>query len=209
MGVSAAVGRSKPFGGEGRMHGRAKPRGYGQSTRAELAESFAHLRAAAGHAGTDVAGTGGAMLGSGAVKLRTGWDAAFAPLVYAARTEARRATTTAAKRKNSKGDSMSRKWPFVMGALATAAVGAYAARKRRNAGRENDVPDVTALDARQAADDATGGAAEQGMDSWGAAKEAFSGARNPSDAAKSMSDKAKNSVPGDRGPVKPLEQSIG
>lgn len=196
------------------MLGRAKPMSYGQLARAELAESIAHLRAAAGHAGAGAAGSGGATFGSGAVRLRSGWDSAFGPLLGAARTEASRATKAAAKKRYSKGDSMSRKWPLVMGALATTAAlgaGAYA-RKRRNAGRNNDVPDAMAQDARQA--DAMEGAAEgpteHRKDDSGATKDMFSGAaRTGSETAKSMSDKAKNTGPGDRGPIKPQEAPIG
>jgi flagellar hook-associated protein FlgK len=206
--------------------GRAKQRSYGQLTRAELVESTAHLRAAARHAGAGLAGTGGARFGSGAARLRSGWASAFAPLLDAARTEARHATKAAAKKRNSKGDSMSRKWPLVMGALATTAAvgaGAYAARKRRTAGRNNDVPDAIEQDAPQMdaieqdapQTEATEGAMEHGKD-LSTGKDTFSGAARTvsetaasmSETAKSRSEKAKTAGPGDRGPIKPPEQSV-
>ena len=51
------------------------------------------------------------------------------------------------KQKNSKTDPMSRRW-LVTGALVTTAMGAgaYALRRRRNAGGADEVPDAAASD---------------------------------------------------------------
>jgi hypothetical protein len=187
--------------------GRAKPKSYGQLTRAELGQTFAHLRAATGHAGAGAASIG-------AARLRGGRDA-LAPLVEAARTEARRANRAAARagRRRSKRVLMSRNWSLALGALGTTAavgVGAYAVRRRRG----NAAAEALARGAWHSPDAVTGApdvaASAAGRGATSAPGETVPGpTRNATEAVGSASDKPKNVGPGDRRVSKPLEQTIG
>ena len=140
------------------MFGQRQKKSHRRLLQGELAQALVHLQLAGAHAATGTARSAGA----GAARLRGRLNAslaALAPVLESAREEARRASRAAAaakkksphKSKKSKGNAMSRKWPYVFGAVAAgAAVGAsaYVIRKRRAARSAAETADALAREAR-------------------------------------------------------------
>lgn len=140
------------FQGGCQVFGRRK-KSHGRLLRSELSQALVHLQLAGMHAATGTARSAGA----GAARMRGRLNtslAMLAPVLETAREEARKAAKAAAKQNKShksKGNAMSRKWPYVLGVVAAgAAVGAsaYVIRKRRAARRAQETADTLAREAR-------------------------------------------------------------